>query len=111
MDKKIVGLVGALTTLGGVGVATVTSAQTPTYSEVMQVQSYADLLQPIPNALALLQTSDAARSVKEQAAGDKKAGVELAQYHHHHHHHWRRRYHHHHHHHHWHHHHHHHNYY
>lgn len=101
MDKKIVGIVGALTAFGGVGVATAAPAQAPTVADVMEVQSYADLLQPIPNALALLQASDAAQKAKEQAAGDgeDKANVELARYHHHHHHHWRRRHHHHHHHH------------
>jgi hypothetical protein len=103
MDKKILGLVGALTTLGGAGVAAAAPAQAP--ADVMEVRSYADLLQPIPNALALLQASDAARNIKNEAESETKAGVELAQYHHHHHHHWRRYHHHHHH---WHHHHHHH---
>jgi hypothetical protein len=90
-------------------------------AEVLSPTSYAELLQPIPNAVALLKTANeleaAARTSK---AGESGAQTQLAQYWPHHHHHnnyWRRRYyhhHHHHHHHHWryhHHHHHHHNYY
>ncbi|WP_026595422.1 hypothetical protein [Methyloferula stellata] len=111
MDKKIVGIVGALAALGGAGTATAAPAQAPAAADVMEVRSYADLLQPIPNAVALLQASDAAIKAQKEAAGDSDdpANVELAQYHHHHHHHhhWRR-WHHHHHHHFWHHHHHHH---
>ena len=109
MDKKIAGVIGALTVLGGANVATAEPARAPAVADVMEVNSYADLLQPIPNALALLQASDAALQAKKEASGEDgdKANVELAQYHHHHHHHWRRWHHHHHH---WHHHHHHHYY-
>jgi len=96
MFRKLMGLLGALTTLSGTGAATAA----PAPADSMQVESYADLLKPIPNALALLQASDAAK-FQAQARGDDEANVELAQYHHHHHHHhWRRSYHHHHHHHH-----------
>jgi hypothetical protein len=99
MDKKIAGIIGALTAFGGAGVASAAPAEAPA-TNVMEARSYADLLQPIPNALALLQASDAAKkSAEEQAANDENGGakVELAQYHHHHHHHWRRWHHHHHH--------------
>ncbi len=108
MDTKIASLVGVLTTFGAVTAVNATPVQPPAV-DVMEVHSYADLLQPIPNALALLQASDAAKkAAEEQAAANasEDAQIELAQYHHHHHH-WRR-WHHHHHHHHWHHHHHHH---
>jgi hypothetical protein len=102
MDKKIVGIVGALTALGGASAASAAPAPAPASANVMEVRSYADLLQPIPNAVALLQADNAAKKAAgEQAAADESDGakVELAQYHHHHHH-WRR-WHHHHHHHHW----------
>lgn len=121
MDKKIAGLVGAISALAPMGAMGPAAAKI--VADVLSPTSYAELLQPIPNAVALLKTADemeaAARASK---AGEPGAQTQLAQYwyhHHHHHHHnnyWRRRYyhhHHHHHHHHWryHHHHHHHNYY
>ena len=45
------------------------------------VESYADLLEPIPNAVALLQTVD------ETAPAAATENVQLAQFYHHHHHH------------------------
>ena len=54
-------------------------------------QSYAELLDPIPNALALLRIDDASHA-------QQTAPVQVAQYYDHHHHHRYRRYHHHHHH-------------
>jgi hypothetical protein len=96
LDKKIAGLLGAVAALGTI----VSSDATPLSpaGEVLQANSYADLLTPIPNAGALLRAMD-----EQQGAGDT-ARVQLAQYHHHHHHHhhhhYRHRHHHHHHHHH-----------
>ena len=95
MDKKIAGLLGAAAALTAVN-----SAQAATETSMTEgppAATYRDLLEPIPNALALLKTEDAQRpatSANEQ--------TQLA-YHHHHHHRWWRRY--------WHHHHHHHRYY
>ena len=69
-------------------------ATTPeTASPAAGPQAYADLVRPIPNALAALQADDLNRALTD---GD----VHDAQYYHHHHHHhrWWRRYHHHHHH-------------
>ncbi|MGC2521126.1 MAG: hypothetical protein WA417_00575 [Stellaceae bacterium] len=112
MDKKIAGLLGA-----AAGLATMSTAQAainpaPLSSKALGASSYADLLAPIPDAVALLDADNAARAQKspEPAADD----IEVAQYysytypyppyayHHHHHHHHRyyRRYSHHHHHHH-----------
>ncbi|MBN9149692.1 MULTISPECIES: hypothetical protein [Nitrobacteraceae] len=122
MDKKIAGLIGAVATLGACNVAEAAPpVVNPAPTDVLQANSYADLLQPIPNALTTLQAIDAASS--PSADGQ----IELAQfyYHHHHHHHhhhhrWHRaprivvvppRWHHHHHHHHFYHHHHHHHFY
>ena len=95
MDKKIVGLVGAVS-----GLAMMTAVEAPQAREVTEVlnaQSYAELLQPIPNAVALLMASDAVNAARAKAATEQDPNVKLAQYyhHHHHHHHW---YHHHHHH-------------
>ena len=103
MDKKIAGLLGAVAALG-TATSTEAAPLSPS-SEVLHANSYADLLEPIPNAGKILQAMD------EQGAGRGEATVQLAQYHHHHHHHHvyrrgpilvvpHRRYHHHHHHHH-----------
>lgn len=72
-------------------------------NSVMQAESYADLLAPIDNAVALLRTSD---NIQSGEANSSDASIELAQYyyyhhHHHHHHHYYHHHHHHHHHHHW----------
>ncbi len=100
MEKKTAGLLGAIAGMATMGSAQAAinpaSAATP-----MQASSYAELLTPIPNAVAILQASNA-------ESGQAAAHVELAQYygnggyahHHHHHHHqvYRRPHHHHHHH-------------
>ncbi len=78
MDKKLAGLIGAVGALSAVGQA----QAAPTLDEVMRVESYADLLRPIPNATALLSAADA-----RQAA--PAAEVLEVQYYHHHHHHYR----------------------
>jgi len=80
----------------------------------LNARSYSELLQPIPNAIALLMTADSVNGTPGKT--ESEPDVQLAQYyyHHHHHHHYRRYHHHHwyhHHHHHWYHHHHHHHYY
>jgi hypothetical protein len=77
MDKKIAGLLGAVAALGTFG-----SAQaTPAPDDVLQANSYAELLEPIPNAGALLQAID------EAAPPKADSNVQLAQFYHHHHHH------------------------
>ncbi|MGY2049938.1 hypothetical protein [Methylobacterium sp. JK268] len=103
MDKTLVSVVGAVTALAASGPAQAAVAGPANLDAVMQVASYADLVKPIPNAVALLKASDAAEESRAAEALDG-AQVEKAQfyYHHHHHHHhryWRRFYHHHHHHH------------
>lgn len=77
MDKKIAGLLGAaaaLGTFGSVGAA-------PAPADVLQANSYADLLEPIPNAGAVLQALD------EAAPPKATENVQVAQFYHHHHHH------------------------
>ena len=91
MDKKMAGLLGAL---GALAAGAPAMADTLALEGVMHAASYADLLQPIPNAGSLLQASD-------EAMTEDPAAVVMVQYHHHHHHRYHRRYrrHHHHHHH------------
>lgn len=99
MHKTITGLLGAAATLGALSAAQAAPTQDP--NEALRANSFAELLEPIPNASAVLQAMD------EKPATENN--VQLAQfyYHHHHHHHhhryWRRwrHHHHHHHHHHW----------
>lgn|SRR5579871_5395459 len=96
MDRKIAGLLGAVAALGTVSAAQ--AAPTPRVpTEPLRANSFAELLQPIPNAVSVLKTVD-----ESQSAPSAEGNVQLAQYHHHHHHHhfWRRYRHHHHHHHH-----------
>ncbi|HJU18515.1 MAG TPA: hypothetical protein VJ770_18850 [Stellaceae bacterium] len=108
MDKKIAGLLGAVAGLAMAGSAQAALSPAANPSETLQASSYADLLAPIPNAVALMKADDAARAQQPNAAPSED--VQVAQrypfYHHHHHHHhhsyygYYRRYHHHHHHHH-----------
>ena len=94
MPNKITGLLGAVAALGALGVAQATTAPNP--NDALKANSFAELLEPVPNAAKLLNAMDEAPS--SQAAGN----VQLAyHHHHHHHHHWRRHHHHHHHHRHW----------
>ena len=88
MDKKMAGLLGAL---GALAAGSPATAETSALEGTMHVASYADLLQPIPNASAMLQAADAAMT-------EDPAAVMMVQYHHHHRYHrrYRRRHHHHH---------------
>ena len=82
MDKKIAGLLGAAAALTMTSGAQAAPAQQTGPAPAM---SYAYLLTPVPNAVAVLREDEAAR------AQANPARVELAQYfrhdHHHHHHH------------------------
>ena len=80
MEKTVAGLLGAVAAIGALS----TAQAAPAPADPLQANSYADLLQPIPNAAAILQAMD------EQAPSKSTdANVQLAQfyYHHHHHHH------------------------
>jgi hypothetical protein len=94
MDKKIAGLVGAISSIAAM--TAVQAAPSPNVTEVSTARSYAELLQPIPNAVALLKVAKAAEAEQAKTETEQDANVKLAWHHHHHHH----RYHHHHHHHH-----------
>jgi len=84
MEKKIAGLLGAVAALGAFNAAE--AAPSPAPSDVLRANSFADLLEPIPNAAALLQAVD--ESAPRPSANEN---VQLAQiyieHHHHHHHH------------------------
>jgi hypothetical protein len=80
MEKKIAGLLGAVATLGAFNAAQ--AAPSPVPTDVMRANSFADLLEPIPNASSLLQAID--ESTPAQSADEN---VQPAQYYHHHHHH------------------------
>jgi len=82
MDKKIAGLLGAAAALGTLNAAQAAPAPAPAPSETLRANSFAELLEPIPNAASLLQAID--ESAPVQSADEN---VQLAQYYHHHHHH------------------------
>jgi hypothetical protein len=102
MDKKIAGLLGAVAALSTANAAQASPAPTTAQVNVLEASSYANLLEPIPNAAAILKAVD-----ERGPASSAKGEFQLAQAHHHHHHHHHRtvvirrpRHHHHHHHHH-----------
>src|SRR5579872_2573351 len=94
MDKKIVGVLGAASALALAAGGSAIAAPGAEGPGLRPAQSFAELLDPIPNATATLIAED------QQSAPTDEAPVRLAQYHHHHHHH-HYYHHHHHHHHHW----------
>jgi hypothetical protein len=82
MEKKIAGLLGAVATLGALNAAQAAPAPSPAPSDVLRANSFADLLEPIPNAASLLQAIDESAPVQSV-----DGNVQLAQFYHHHHHH------------------------
>jgi len=87
MDKRIAGLLGAVAAVGALGTAQASPAPAP--ADVLKANSYADLLEPIPNAAKVLQALD------EQAATTSgEPNVQVAQWYHHHHHHHQHHHHH-----------------
>jgi hypothetical protein len=91
MQKAMTGLLGAVAALGALGAAQ--AAPTPNPEASLKVSSFAELLEPIPDAAVRLKAMDEAQS--------SEGTVQLAYHHHHHHHRYFRRHHHHHHHHHY----------
>ena len=84
MEKKVAGLLGAVAALGALGSAQAAPASDPSPPDTLKVNSYADLLEPIPNALKVLQEIEAQAPVKPWEDNVK---VPPRRYHHHHHHH------------------------
>jgi hypothetical protein len=85
MEKKIAGLLGAMATLGAFNVAEASPIAHPAPAEILNANSFADLLQPIPNATALLQVVDEAGPIS--SANENVQQVQFYHHHHHHHHH------------------------
>jgi cobalamin biosynthesis protein CbiG len=81
MDKKIAGLLGAAAALTTMTAAQAVAEPTPSTPS----QSYRDLLEPVPNALAALKADDARLSQEWEA--NQQLAFRLFLYHHHHHHH------------------------
>jgi hypothetical protein len=84
MEKKVAGLLGAVAALGALNGAQAAPvpAPNPGPPDTLKVNSYADLLEPIPNALKVLAEIEAQAPVKPW-----EDNVKVAQFYHHHHHH------------------------
>ena len=85
IEKKIAGLIGAIATLGAFTQAEAAPMATPAPSEILKANSFADLLEPIPDAVALLQVVDESGPIS--SADDNVQLVQFYHHHHHHHHH------------------------
>src|SRR5258708_36643890 len=87
MDKKIAGLLGAVATLGAFNAAEAAPAPSPAPTDVLRANSFAELLEPIPNAASLLQAID--ESAPAQSADVNIQPAQFFEHHHHylHHHH------------------------
>jgi hypothetical protein len=90
--NKVVGMVGAISGLAALDGAQAATIESPN-TALPAAKSYAELLEPIPNALAVLR-AEAARSAQEAEADASAIPVQYR--HHHHHNRWWRRHHHHH---------------
>ena len=77
MKKRMAALLGGTAVLMAMPAAQA-AIQAPLPGQPLAASSYAELLEPVPNALEALKTADAA---------PRPARLQLAQYHHHHHHH------------------------
>jgi hypothetical protein len=85
MEKRVAGLLGAVAAIGTLSTAQAAPAPATEPANVLQASSYAELLQPIPNAAATLKVID-----ERAPAASAEPRVQLAQAHHHHHHHHHR---------------------
>jgi hypothetical protein len=92
--NKVVGIVGAVSGLAALDSAQAAGLESPNTTGLTPAQTYAELLEPIPNALAVLQAVDAAEAARSAQAAETDATVTLVQYHHHHHRGWRHHHHH-----------------
>jgi len=92
--NKIVGIVGAVSGLAALDGAQAAALESPNTTGLTAAKSYDELLEPIPNALAVLRAVDAADAARSAQAAGTDADVTLVQYHHHHHRGWRHHHHH-----------------
>jgi hypothetical protein len=93
--NKVVGLVGAISGLATLDGAQAATVESPNTTALTGARSFAELLEPIPNALAVLRAMDAAEAARAVEEAGTDPNVTLVQYHHHHHHHRVRHHHHH----------------
>ncbi len=84
MDRKIAGLLGAVGTLASLNGAQAAPSTDPT--EVLKARTFADLLQPIPDAMARLEALDSAGAPTEKNVQTAQFYIEREHHHHHHHH-------------------------
>lgn len=89
MDKKIAGLLGAVAAVSTMGGAQAANSVNP--AEALRATSYADLLNPIPNAVELQIADDQARLAKSAGDEVQMAQIQVQIGHHHHHHRYHRR--------------------
>src|SRR5579864_9029404 len=98
LDKTLISLLSGASALALLGSAQASAAPSVGESDMLQpARSFAELLEPIPNAEKVLRAEDERSS---NVAAGEEAPMEMAQYHHHHHHHHHYHHHHYHHHHH-----------
>jgi hypothetical protein len=84
MDKKIAALLGAVASVSTLGAAQAATPVNP--GDALQASSYADLLAPVPNAVAALIADDAARASKSDGEMEvAQIQVQIGHHHHHHH--------------------------
>jgi hypothetical protein len=76
-----------MATLGAFNAAEAAPIPSPAPTDVLRANSFADLLEPIPNAAALLQAVDESRPVSSADENVQLAQFYVQQHHHHHHHH------------------------
>jgi hypothetical protein len=81
MQSKLVGAVGVLSAFVNFDVSRAATPGASNVNEFLKPQSFAELLDPVPNALALL------KEVDEAQVAQRKANPQVAQYYYHHHHH------------------------
>ena len=78
MQSKLVGAVSVLSAFVTFDVSRAAPAGASDVNEFLKPQSFAELLDPVPNALALL------KEVDEAQAAQQKANPQVAQYYYHH---------------------------
>src|ERR1700687_2818449 len=74
--NKIVGLVGAISGLASLDAAQAATVAGPNATDDLGARSYAELLDPIPNALALLREVEAADPAPAGSGADPSAGAD-----------------------------------
>jgi hypothetical protein len=89
MEKKMAGILGAVASLGVFNAAEAAPMPAPAPSDVLRANSFADLLEPIPNAARLLQAVDESAPATDPNVqlAQLVIGIGRAHHHHHHHHH------------------------